>query len=233
MQFQEWHSTSVAADCKTPPSQSSESDAILVCAGGLTSSGGPNSWVQARLETAARLYQIKNQPILCLGGGTYHKAPILNRYNFVIHESTSCASALLKMGIPAREVLKEWSSYDTIGNAWFAFINYILPFEWKSCVVVTSNFHMPRVKKLFEWVKSVVNSDCMLHFVKSPDNMDEEILALRSSREAASCQNIDILSDRIKSAKEFTQWLYFEHNAYAVAEEVDTRMVNEKLANSY
>ena len=92
---------------------------------------------------------------------------------------------------------------------------------------------MPRVQKLFDWVKSVVQSDCTLHFVSSADNMDEEILALRSSREVASLQNIDILADRIKTPAQFSQWLYFEHNAYAVAEEVDTRMVNEKLANSY
>lgn len=230
-----WHCTKVGDEEVNNLTESLETDAILVCAGGLLSSGLPNAWVQARLELCAKLYSAKPQPILCLGGGTYHKPPILNKFNFVIHESTSCATSLMKMGLPAKDILKEWGSYDTIGNAWFGFVNYVIPFGWKNIVVVTSDFHMPRVQKLFNWVKSLFNLDCVITFVPSPDNMDDEILELRSAREKSSCNNIDILATRITTPKDFAKWLYTEHNAYAVSEVVtqDTTMKNKTLQKSY
>ena len=75
---------------------------IFVLAGGLQSNGEVNEFVKLRLDKAIELYNqhIVFQPckIIVMGGGTYHKAPILNEQNYVIHESTSCAIYLTENG---------------------------------------------------------------------------------------------------------------------------------------
>lgn len=93
-------------------------NAILVLAGGQLTGGGVPEWVRRRLDKALEL-QIESGPhckIVCLGGGTPHRHPILTPEGFVIHESNSCAEYLLKQGVQASLILKEWSSYDTIGT---------------------------------------------------------------------------------------------------------------------
>ena len=207
------------------------SDIIIVCAGGILTDGSPNPWVIKRLDACIALYIQAPRPILCLGGGTYHKPPALNQYGFVIHESSSCASYLLENGVQRNHIIKEWSSYDTIGNAWFAFTNYIVPFEWKTITVITSKFHMERVSLLFNWVKELYQISCEITFVSSVNNMDSDILAVRSNREQASCASILLLKQEISDIKSFVLWLYTKHNAYSVYEHVPT--ANTQLKNSY
>lgn len=66
-----------------------------------------------------------------------------------MHESTSCAHYLLARGVLPRALLKEVSSYDTVGNAFFSLTIHALPAGWRRLAVVTSDFHMPRTAALF------------------------------------------------------------------------------------
>lgn len=50
------------------------------------------------------------------GGGTPHKPPVLGPSGHVVHESTSCADYLMARGVRAEHILKETSSYDTVGG---------------------------------------------------------------------------------------------------------------------
>lgn len=207
------------------------SDVIIVCAGGILTDGSPNPWVLKRLDACVDLYTQNPRPILCLGGGTYHKPPELNQYGFVIHESSSCASYLLERGVAREHIIKEWSSYDTIGNGWFAFTNYIVPFEWNSLIIITSEFHCKRVSLIFNWIKELYNSRCEILFLSSENNMDSDILAVRSAREQNSCASIQSLKEKISNVKDFITWLYTEHKAYSVYEHVPTQ--GNLLTNSY
>jgi hypothetical protein len=50
------------------------------------------------------------------GGGTPHKPPIIGPNGHVLHESTSCADYLIQArGAASGDLLKETSSYDTVG----------------------------------------------------------------------------------------------------------------------
>lgn len=52
------------------------------------------------------------------------------------------------------------SSYDTVGNAYFALTIHAIPAQWKRIAIVTSSFHMPRSRLLFEhmWHKAHVTT---------------------------------------------------------------------------
>jgi len=46
-------------------------------------------------------------------------------------------------------------SFDTIGNGYYALTSHIYPRGWRSVTVVTSAFHMPRSKAIFQWILSL------------------------------------------------------------------------------
>lgn len=227
--MEKWHDTTSKERKQTLPKNSS--DVIIVCAGGVLLDGSPNPWVIKRLDMCIALYRQAPRPVLCLGGGTYHKPPVLNQYGFVIHESSSCASYLLENGVESLHIIKEWSSYDTIGNAWFAFTNYIIPFKWKTLTIITSDFHSERVSVLFDWVNVLYQEPCELLFLTSENNMDSDILAVRSAREKKSCASIQQLKQKIKDCRDFVLWLYTEHNAYSIYKHVPTE--DSTLKKSY
>lgn len=129
-------------------------DAIMVLAGGQLPDGGVPEWVQRRLDASLHLYRAHGAscPIVCLGGGTPHRPPVFNSAGHVIHEGTSCAAYLVRKGVDPDHILKEWGSYDTIANGFFALTWHALPRAWTRLVVVTSEFHMARTRLVFEWV---------------------------------------------------------------------------------
>ena len=55
-------------------------------------------------------------------------------------------------GVKDNQILKEVASYDTIGNAYFAATIHAIPATWRSLGIVTSAFHMPRSRTIFETV---------------------------------------------------------------------------------
>lgn len=79
------------------------------------------------------------------GGGTPHKPPNLTPHGFVIHEGSACAEYLVQhRGVAPSRLLKEVSSYDTVGNAYFGLTIHAIPAGWRKVAVVTSAFHMAR-----------------------------------------------------------------------------------------
>lgn len=81
-------------------------DAIIILAGGQTREGGLPLWVTRRLDLGAELQRGSDVPIVCLGGGTPHKPPILDSRGYVVHESTSCADYLIQLGVTPATILK-------------------------------------------------------------------------------------------------------------------------------
>ena len=76
----------------------------------------------------------------------------------------ACADFLLQHNVPAQQLLRETSSYDTIGNGYFAAAIHAIPRQWKHVMVVTSDFHMPRSKAIFETVFSLVEKDLGIRY---------------------------------------------------------------------
>lgn len=194
-------------------------DVILVLAGGLNEFAQNHQWVINRLDLALALYKQKKRKIICVGGGTYHKPPCLNSLNFVIHESTACAKYLLEAGVDPSDLMREWSSYDTIANAFFTLTNYIIPMEINQVLVITSDFHMPRTMAIFNWIYNLdsKNPKCHVDYLPATSSSIEGvdlIIKARKEREKQSLANLQSTINKIKTLKEFHTWLFNEHKAY-------------------
>lgn len=189
-------------------------DGIIVMAGGLTDSGFIHPWVENRLDLALKYYNTKKIEILCTGGGTYHKPPLLNKEKFVIHESTACAEYLMSNGVSPNNIIKEWGSYDTIASVYFSLLLVVYQKEWKDVCVISSSFHMERVKLLFGWINSFFEYEVNFVFEEVGDN-DEEIISRRVEREKESVKNLNNIISRIRDKKAFNEWFFKEHKAYS------------------
>jgi uncharacterized SAM-binding protein YcdF (DUF218 family) len=71
---------------------------------------------------------------------------------------TRTARYLLERGADATQLLKETSSYDTVGNAYFSLTMHAVPAAWRRIAVVTSHFHMTRTAALFRIMYALAGS---------------------------------------------------------------------------
>ena len=196
-------------------------DGIVVLAGGLTASGGVPEWVKGRLEAAADLHsRSPGSVILVTGGGTPHKPPILHdRSGHVIHESTICADYLVsELGVSPNSVLKETSSYDTIGNAYFSLTIHAAPLGWSEVCTVTSAFHMPRARACFDWIYGACASAPRVAYLPVADEgMTEAALEARRRREEESAAALRRSAEEVGAdLAAISGWLHSTHRCYAV-----------------
>ena len=192
-------------------------DCVLIPGGGLLENGSLPPWTVARLEYALSL---KNECcwFILLSGGTVHKPPPLNEDGFPYFESHERKRVKEHTGLALARVLTEISSYDTIGNAYFSRLLFTEPLSLKKLLVVTSEFHMPRTKAIFEWIFPLPPSHLEYHLVfkSTPDKgLSSQALAARVQREKNSLANLKNTIREITSLAEFLIWLYSEHTAYA------------------
>lgn len=217
-------------------------EAILVLAGGQLPEGGVPVWVERRLDKALQLQKLNGPEcrIVCLGNGTPHRRPVLTTEGFVIHESSSCAEYLINKGAPVSALLKEWGSYDTIGNGYFALTQHVIPRRWRRMAVVTSNFHMPRSHAIFEWVFGLqgagtsIRQECrsvdglvsslgsrgqgftLQYHGVSDDGIDASIIQARVVKERKALESLMILSPGISTLSDFHIWFHTQHKCYNV-----------------
>jgi uncharacterized SAM-binding protein YcdF (DUF218 family) len=156
----------------------------VVVAGGMTDDGGLPAWVVNRLDRAAEEYERHRDAapatpgspaptyILLSGSATPHKPPPLAKGGFTLHESSAMAEYLVeRRGVPPEHLLKDTASMDTIGNAYFTLVQHAIPRGWRSALIITSAFHMPRTRAAFEWVwgLSEPRDAVALAFLSVPD----------------------------------------------------------------
>jgi hypothetical protein len=227
-------------------------DAIMVLGGGLTSNGGIPEWVIRRLDGAFQLYKQQERldgqracQILLLGAGTPHKPPVLDTQGYVLHESTVYAEYLLKQGVPPSDLLKETSSYDTVGNAYFSLTMHVLPAGWRQLAVVTSEFHMPRTMQTFKDCYALASqSNVSLqrdikvdYFAVSDENLfAQDVLEARKEKEAIALSTWKQNFETISSLPKLHSWLFATHLCYSVSRQHEFGRVKEldpRLAATY
>lgn len=206
-------------------------DAIIVLSGGLTSKGELQEWAKRRADLALEIYT--SETIIIASGRTTHKhIPVKN--GEPVFEAEVMAKYLMRRGIEKVRILQEAFSCDTIGNAYFTRCIHTDPAGFRKLLVITSDFHMPRSKKIFEWVFRLnpVRSAYELDFMAASDEgIDRRILAPRMKKEKARLATVAALKKRIKTMRALHAWIYGEHAAYA------TGLIPEKdpkkIARSY
>ncbi|GLI64517.1 hypothetical protein VaNZ11_007786 [Volvox africanus] len=222
-------------------------DAIVVLAGGQTGPQSTPAWVERRLDTALSLQRLQGRAcsILSLGGGTPHKPPYLDTAGFVVHESTACARYLMQQGADAATLLKEVSSYDTVGNAYFSLTIHAIPAGWRRLVVVTSDFHMPRTAAVFTSMYGLAGKELYgdshrfeLLFVAASDEgiFDPDVLKSRREKEDASRVAWLRTAEGLTSLRDLHTWLYGTHLCYSVSRQHEfgaKTITDPKLLASY
>ncbi|DBA72362.1 TPA: hypothetical protein ACH3X2_010515 [Trebouxia sp. C0005] len=223
-------------------------DAVVVLGGGLTAQGGIPRWGQRRLDMALQIYRQPGGPcpILCLGGGTPHKPAVLSDNGHVVHEGSAYAAYLLEQGVPAKHVLKEVSSYDTVGNAYFSLVIHALPADWRKLAVVTSDFHMPRSQAIFHhcshlaalWKGQKGWFAMSFHAASDEGVFAEDVLEARKQREEESRQTWFMNVHKLRTLADLHSFIHREHTCYSVAHQavfghLELDDVDDKALASY
>jgi uncharacterized SAM-binding protein YcdF (DUF218 family) len=123
---------------------------IVVLGGGIDYKGNLPSHVKERLKKAADIYREHPQAKILLCG----KYSFLHPKNKVPPktEARAMKEYLLKLSIPSDIIFLEQKSKDTISNAYYAKKLYFLPRKEKEAYIITSEFHIPRTKYIFQKV---------------------------------------------------------------------------------
>lgn len=192
-------------------------DALIVPGGGVRQGGVLPPWAANRFDRAIEIH--KGEPIVCLSGGTPHRAPPLDAAGRPIFEAVAGARYLMSCGVDPKLIYTETSSYDTIGNALFTRLLHTDTRGWKRLVVITSAFHMDRTRQIFRWIFSLApERGYELEFDSAPDTgMSDADLAFRQARERASLESVRALEPRLRDMAAVHRWLFTEHLAYAAS----------------
>jgi uncharacterized SAM-binding protein YcdF (DUF218 family) len=183
-------------------------DAILIPGGGCTDQGKLHPWVQARFDQALS-HDAETAFYVPLSKGTTHKpSPYI--------ESEVGKNYLRSKEICEGRILTETTSLDTIGNGFFARKDICDPQQLFNLLVITSQFHHPRTKAIFDWIFSLTpNQNYSLTHEPSPDNtMPPSLKKTRSQHETQQLQSLSSLIKSITTMDQLESWLFTHHNAY-------------------
>ena len=199
-------------------------DAILVLGGGTPP--GPREqlpFVRNRCEAADSVYRAAagaKPKILCLSAGTAHVPQLVDARGSVVFESTASAATLVDLGVAADDVYVETTSFDTIGNAFFARTDHCSLAGWRRLLVITSEFHAARTRAIFDWVfDAAPDEGYSLSYLATPDAaLSPGAVAARRSREAASAANVrDHLAPKHPTLRSVREFLVARHDLYSAA----------------
>jgi uncharacterized SAM-binding protein YcdF (DUF218 family) len=160
-----------------------QSEKIAIClAGGVNDDGSLPLHAQRRVDKAVELYQQGKIDKIFFSTGATHRG--ISKYI----ESEAMRVIAIKQGVPADKIICEVMSRDTYGNAVFSRALYIDPKAIKKFLVITSAFHMPKTKLLFDYVFPQQQGFAIDYLKVSDSNLDKEDLKLRTAYEKYSCQ---------------------------------------------
>lgn len=194
-------------------------DAVIVLSGGLQKDGTPQPWVQARLDAAVP-FTTETTFVILNSRGTVYKKPPLTEAGMPIDESLASATYLVKNhGIDPKKILLDSWSYDTMGNAFFALVNHVIPRRMESVLVITSEFHMPRTRVVFDHIFGLPDTPVRVEYLTSPNlGMTHEAVVARMEKELNSIRSYQKINvPRITTLEQLYVFMFSEHNAYAFA----------------
>lgn len=194
-------------------------DAVIVLGGGVRKNGHLPIWVIRRIRKAIE-YKDKTKYFITSSAYTTNKKPVINKMGFPVNESVKMGELLIKSGVSKSRILTERWSHDTIGNAYFSRLIHIDQLNLKKLLIITSEFHMPRSKAIFEWIFGLNNSffkPYKLDFVSVSDSkINSNIINSRIEKEQRSLKKLFETKNKISNLKQLHQWLFRKHGAYTL-----------------
>ena len=225
------------------PSPATKWDAVIVPGGGLEEDGQPYAFVRARLDAALR-HDAETEAYLVLSRGTTHKPPPRNERGFPVDESVASAQYLVEHGVEPSRILQDTWSVDTVGNVAFTRLMLIEPRGWRRLLVITSEFHMPRTRALFDWIFGLSpqrGASVELTFETVPERgMDEAAREARAQKEAKALAGLRAgVMASVRDLAGLHRFVFQEHKAYSAASPqqaaavADADQARGALANTY
>jgi len=136
-----------------------------------------------------------------------------------VTECAAAAKVLMAAGVAPERILQEAWSLDTIGNAYFS-VDLVRKMGWKRVLVVTNEFHMPRTRRIFDWMAGIYEAEyggkVIINFKAVADvGLSAEQLAVRRDKEAKSLVAFESRTvPRVDDMKSLASFLFTEHDAY-------------------
>ena len=196
-------------------------DAILVLGGGVPLAPRKQlPFVAARCQAAAAVWRAAatKPKILCLSAGTAHCPQLLDARGSVVFEATASAAELIDAGVDERDVFVETTSFDTIGNAFFARTDHCSLAGWKRILIITSEFHMARSKAIFDWVFGTTPHKGfeLTYLATADESLSLDAVAARAERENKSAINVrETLAPTYTTLSGVREFLVTKHDLYA------------------
>lgn len=146
-------------------------NSIIILSHEMDVNGNLNEESLSRLKMAGSMYFQKKSKNIITVGWDY-------RSDSDLFISDVYKSNLISMGVPANSIISENKSRDTVGDAFFS-KKIALKFNWKKLLVITSEYHILRAKKIFEFI---YGNEFQLDFIgaKSRNSHAREIIEKKS-----------------------------------------------------
>ncbi len=173
-------------------------DAIIILGGGIKADGSLPNEVKSRIKKGIELYKKGYAPRIILSGAY----SFLSKYPPPKTEAEVMKDYAVYLGFNKNNLLLENESQDTIGNAYLTKIRILLPRDWKSITVVTSDYHIARTKYIF---KKVLGAGYKITFVPAPSNLSKHKLKIELKNEHKKFALAKYIFNILKNFSDFNQ----------------------------
>ncbi len=143
---------------------------IVVPGAGIDKKGNISEEGKRRLLKAKELHRTYQHPFLLCGKYSF----LYGKDHPSTTESEAMRSFLIKEGVSKEHIHIENESEDSVSNAYYAKVRYFMPEKETEALIVSSDFHLERVRYIFN---KVFGKEYDLKFVSVPSlNTDKKII---------------------------------------------------------
>lgn len=202
----------------------STTDAIIVLGRGVGADGSLPLIARARVERAVALHRQGVAPWLVFTG----LCGLLMETRPAVSEAAAMAEHAASLGVPRSAMLLEEEARDTLGNAYFVWKRFMLPRDWWSIRVVTSDFHIPRAAWVFNKVLGPAY-DVAFSAASSERFASTLVHRARAERDSAAFLAEWLGTMRDGDVAAIERLIAEEHPAYAATPRVTLQYVRDRM----
>jgi len=206
-------------------------DILIILGGGCNLDCSLPLWCIQRCDYALKIYRDNPSKyyFIVSSAGTYHHPNPIDSNGYIIFESTLLSNYLIDNGVPPNKIIKESTSYDTIGNMFYIRTTITDIRKWYNLIFVTSDFHMERSKEIAQFIFNLETNKYILKFIQIETLIDYKLKSKRCKKEHNSLINFKKNVLNIKTLIEFHKWLYSNHDCYNSIDKKKTIIYEELL----
>lgn len=201
-----------------------KTDSLVVLGRGVADDGSLPLIARARVERAVALYHQGVAPRIVFTG----LCGLLMEKRPAISEAGAMARHAEDLGVPSTAILLEEEARDTLGNAYFVWKRFMLPRDWWSIRVVTSDFHIPRAAWVFQKVLGSAY-DVAFSAASSERFASTLVHRARAERDTAAFLAEWLGGMRDGDVAAIERLIAEEHPAYAANPRITVQHVRERM----